>query len=93
MPFSLIRQCATSGITKWHFEAVNVPLREKQGETPRIRLSSKEIISIRHFVKRLEDQITEDAEQYRRCQQEAGNPVDEPEESPEADDGDRRPYR
>ncbi|MCM0221117.1 hypothetical protein J8L06_20875 [Bacteroides fragilis] len=40
-----------------------------------------------------EDQITEDAEQYRRSQQEAGNPVDEPEESPETDDGDRRPYR
>ena len=40
-----------------------------------------------------ENQITEDAEQYRRCQEEAGNPVDEPEESPEADDDDRRPYR
>ena len=40
-----------------------------------------------------EYQVAEDAEQYRRCQQEAGNPVNEPEESPETDYGYSRPYR
>ena len=34
-----------------------------------------------------ENQIAEDAEQYRCRQQETGNPVDEPEESPETDKG------
>lgn len=46
-----------------------------------------------HGLMLLEHQIAEDAEQYHRCQQEAGNPVNEPEESPETDDGYSRPYR
>ena len=37
--------------------------------------------------------MAEDAEQYRCRQQETGNPVDEPEESPETDDGNSSPYR
>lgn len=40
-----------------------------------------------------EDQITEDAEQYRRRDQQAGYFIEEPEEPAETDDGDRCPYR
>lgn len=46
-----------------------------------------------HIFTLSENQIAEDAEQYCCRQQETGNPVDEPEESPETDDGDRSPYR
>ena len=45
-----------------------------------------------HITALLENQITNDAEQYHRCQKETGNPIDKPEESPETDDSDRRPY-
>ena len=40
-----------------------------------------------------EYQAAEDAEKYRRRYQKAGDFIEEPEESPETDDGDRRPYR
>ena len=40
-----------------------------------------------------EHQKAEDTEQYCRCHQEAGYPVQEPEESPEAHDGYRNPDR
>jgi len=40
-----------------------------------------------------EYQATEDAEKYRRRYQKAGDFIEEPEESPETDDGDCRPYR
>ena len=40
-----------------------------------------------------EYQATEDAEKYRRRYQKAGDFIEDPEESPETDDGDCRPYR
>ena len=40
-----------------------------------------------------EYQAAEDAEKYRRRYQKAGDFIEEPEESPETDDGDCRPYR
>lgn len=39
-----------------------------------------------------EYQATEDAEKYRRRYQKAGDFIEEPEESPETDDGDCRPH-
>ena len=46
-----------------------------------------------HVLMLSENQVAEDAEQYRCRQQETGDFIDKPEESPETDDGDRRPYR
>lgn len=40
----------------------------------------------------LENQIAENAEKYRRRYQQAGDFVEEPEESLETHDGDCRPY-
>ena len=40
-----------------------------------------------------EDQITEDAEQYRCRYQKARDLIEKLEEAAETDDGDRRPYR